>query len=414
MKNITIIGAGIIGLSSAYYLIKKGHSVRIIDRRDGTDNCSFGNAGLIVPSHFVPLAAPGMISKGIRWMFNPESPFFIKPRFDPKLIRWAWLFYRHANKQHVQRSLQCLKEYNLLSKSLYQQLFFSDDFDFDLHQKGLLILCKTMKGADDEILVGKMANENGIEARWYDRGDLCELEPQVNMDVKGGLYFPGDAHLTPNELMSKLKDYLEMKGVNFLWNQEVLDLEIQGDRVSYLICKEQKHEVEDLLCAGGAWSAKLMEKLRIRMPLQGGKGYSFEMKKPSGIQIPTVLSEAKVAVTPMNGFTRFAGTMEIDGLNNKTNKKRVLGIQKAVSSYYPDIKPEKESLSPVWNGLRPCSPDGLPYLGRTDKYKNLVIATGHAMMGLSMGPATGLMVSQLLEGKEPAIDISLLHPQRFD
>ena len=414
MKNITIIGAGIIGLSSAYYLIKKGHSVRIIDKGDGTDNCSYGNAGLISPSHFIPLSAPGMISKGIRWMFNPESPFFIKPRFDLKLIRWTWLFYRHANKQHVQRSMQCLKEYNLLSKSLYQQLFFSDDFDFDLHQKGLLILCKTMKGADDEILVGKMANENGIEARWYDRDDLSQLEPQVNMDVKGGLYFPGDAHLTANELMSKLKDFLEIQGVNFLWNQEVLDLEIHGDRISHLICKEQRIEVEDLLCAGGAWSAKLMEKLRIRMPLQGGKGYSFEMKKASGIQIPTVLSEAKVAVTPMKGFTRFAGTMEIDGLNNKTNKKRVLGIQKAVSSYYPDIKPEKESLSPVWNGLRPCSPDGLPYLGRTEKYKNMVIATGHAMMGLSMGPATGLMVSQLLEEKKPAIDISLLHPQRFD
>ena len=412
-KNITIIGAGIAGLCSAYFLIKGGHSVRIIDRGDGTDNCSFGNAGLIVPSHFVPLASPGMISQGLKWMLNPKSPFFIKPRFDWKLIRWAWLFYRHANESHVQKSIQTLKEYNLLSKKLYYNFFLSDDFDFTLEQKGLLMLCKTSKGADKEKRFGELANKNGIKAQWYDTAKLYKLEPEIKLDVKGGLYFPGDAHLTPNEFMLKLKKYLELKGVEFFWNQEVLDFDVQGNRISHVICKEKKIEVDEILCTGGAWSENILAKLKIRLPLQGGKGYSFEMRKSTKIQIPSVLSEAKVAVTPMNGFTRFAGTMEINSLNRKINKKRVQVIQKAVPRYYPEINPMEESLSPVWNGLRPCSPDGLPYLGRTDNYNNLIIATGHAMMGLSMGPATGLLVSQLFANEKTEIDINLLHPQRF-
>lgn len=412
-QQITIVGAGIIGLCSAYYLHKKGYDVQIIDKGDLSDNCSYGNAGMIVPSHFVPLAAPGMIGKGLRWMFNSESPFYIKPRLDKRLMRWGWLFYRHATPEHVQRSIPLLKNYNSLSKNLFREIYESKDFDFSFEQKGLLMLCRTEKGAEEEQELAELAEQHGVSAKWYAKEDLKNLEPNIQLDVVGGLHFPGDAHVVPQQFMQGIKRYLKKVGVLFWDKEEVLDFEIQKGKITSIITNKTKRSVEQLLIAGGAWSAQLLENLKIKLPLQGGKGYSFEIELPNSIQIPSILSEAKVAVTPMANKVRFAGTMEINGVNLDVNTKRVQGIQKAIAAYYPTIKPQETTRTPTWRGLRPCSPDGLPYLGKVKDFENLTVATGHAMMGLSMGPATGLLVSELIEEATTQIDISLLQPQRF-
>ena len=176
-ERVTIVGGGVIGLCSAYYALKRGFAVTVIEREaaDG-DNCSLGNAGMIVPSHFIPLAAPGMMSKGLRWMLNPESPFFVRPRLDPALARWGWLFYRHSTERHAAASRELLKDLNLESRRLFAEL--SSDEDFGLTRRGLLMLCKTDKGLHEEAEVAEIARRIGLKAEVLDAAATAALDPR--------------------------------------------------------------------------------------------------------------------------------------------------------------------------------------------------------------------------------------------
>jgi D-amino-acid dehydrogenase len=410
-KHVTIIGAGIIGLCSAYYLRKNGHQVTVIDRADAIENASHGNAGMIVPSHFVPLAAPGIFSQGLKWMLDPESPFYVKPRLDMKLMRWAYTMWKHANHKHVSASAPLLRDFNVLSKKLFEEMHSSGDFDFHFEKKGLLMLCKTEASADEEKKVGELARSYGIEADWLDKSGVQKREPNTDVDAIGGLYFPGDAHLTPQEFMSSLIKFLKESGVEFIAD-EAKGLKSSGNKTIEVVGKTNAYKVDELVIATGAWSAFLLRDLNVNILLQGGKGYSFELSEQTGIQIPTILTEAKVAVTPMNGFTRFAGTMEINGTNMDIHQRRVDGIVKSITKYYPELKP-KQTMGEVWRGLRPCSPDGLPYLGRLENKSNVTVATGHAMMGMSLGPATGKIVSDIIDSQKSEFDIAALNVHRF-
>src|SRR6478736_10769 len=218
MSKIGIIGGGIIGLSSAYYLNKAGHKVTIIDQGDLKDGCSFGNAGMIVPSHFIPLATPGMISKGIKWMFSSTSPFYVHPRLSGDLIKWGYQFYKHSTKDHVERSIPTLKEISLLSKAMYQGLTKELPFDFGYQERGLMMLYQNAETEKEESETAHLANKIGIEAHVLNEKEVQKLEPDVKVKVRGGVYFPGDAHLTPQLLVTQLIAYLKAKGVQFKTN----------------------------------------------------------------------------------------------------------------------------------------------------------------------------------------------------
>jgi D-amino-acid dehydrogenase len=424
-EHITIIGSGIIGLFSAYYLNKEGHDVTIIERTNGDDGCSMGNAGMIVPSHFIPLAVPGMIEKGIRWMFNSESPFYVKPRLNLDLLSWGLKFYQAANNKQVERAMPALRDISLMSKSLYQELAQNPNFDFAFEEKGLMMLCKTEHTFEEEIAVAKQANELGLQTKILNISALHKLEPEIKPDVAGAIFYEGDAHLYPNQLIRNLKNYLENQGVSFLYNTEVAGFEFEKDKIKSIKIKQTEGEItqnssiktKQLIIATGSWSPILADLLKIGWPLQAGKGYSITKEQNEGkkLNIPSILLEARVAITPMSdSLIRFGGTMEIGGLNDKINMNRVNGIIKAVPNYFPDYQiatPQKEQ---VWFGLRPCSPDGLPYIGRTQKYKNLIIASGHAMMGLSLAPATGKLVQQIIDNQATTVDIGLYKPERYD
>ena len=423
--GITIIGSGVIGLFSAYYLSKQGYEVTIIERSNGDDGCSMGNAGMIVPSHFIPLAVPGMIEKGIKWMFNSESPFYVKPRLNLDLLSWGLKFYKAANKKQVERAMPALRDISLLSKALYQDLAKTPDLDFAFEEKGLMMLCKTEHSFEEEIEVAHQANELGLKTKILSTNELHDLEPEVKPDVAGAIFYEGDAHLYPNQLVKNLKKHLENKGVKFLYNTEVTGFEFEKSQIKRIEVKQSIDEaiqhstfnIQHLVIATGSWSPLLSEMLNIGLPMQAGKGYSvtYEQNEGKKLNIPSILLEARVAITPMSdNLIRFGGTMEIGGLNDKINMNRVRGIIKAVPNYFPDYQidiPQKEQ---VWYGLRPCSPDGLPYIGRTNKYKNLVIASGHAMMGLSLAPATGKLVQEIIDNQKNSIEIDLYKPERYD
>ncbi|MGB5228073.1 MAG: FAD-dependent oxidoreductase [Eudoraea sp.] len=412
-RCIIIIGGGIAGLSSAYYLNKAGHQVTVIDKSDLTAGASFVNAGYITPSHIIPLASPGMIVKGIKWMFNSASPFYMKPRWDPDFFRWSWYFHKSSTPAKVAKAIPVIKDINILSRGLFEDIYASDDLgEFQLERKGLLMLYKTDKAGEDELDVAEKASFLGLEVKNLDLAQLKKLEPNVKLDVKGAIHYECDGHTTPTEFMPKMVKYLREAGVDLKTNEEVQEISTSGSKITEIRTSKASYNADEVVLAAGSWSGKISKQMKIKLPLQAGKGYSINVKKTTGISIPAVLMEAKTAVTPMQGFTRFAGTMEFSGINDTIRKERVEAIARAAKSYYPEIEISREDKANAKSGLRPVSPDGLPYIGRSKFYNNLIYATGHAMMGWSLGPATGKLVSEIIDNKNPAMDIKPFDPDR--
>jgi D-amino-acid dehydrogenase len=413
--NIGIIGGGIIGLSSAYYLNKAGHQVTIIDQTDLKDGCSHGNAGMIVPSHFIPLATPGMISKGIKWMFSSTSPFYVRPRLSGDLIKWGYQFYKHSTKQHVAHSIPALKEISLLSKAMYQQMARDLSFDFGYSERGLMMLYQNAETEKEEAETAHLANKIGIEAHVLSEAEVQQLEPEVKVKVRGGVYFPGDAHLTPQLLVKQLIAYLKEKGVDFKTNTYVTDLITERGSIKVLKTNGGDLSFDEVIIATGSWSGEVAAKLGITVPMQAGKGYSFTLQNMvRNVQIPSIFLEARVAITPMGNALRFGGTMEITGVDHGINMNRVKGIVNSIPHYYPEMKVAMPEEKEIWHGLRPCSPDGLPYIGKSRRIKNLTFATGHSMMGLSLGPGTGKLISEIIDHEKPSMPIAAFDPERFD
>jgi D-amino-acid dehydrogenase len=411
-KHVVIVGAGVIGLCSAYYAAQRGLRVTVIDRNPRErDGCSFGNAGMVVPSHFVPLAAPGMVALGLRWMWNPESPFYIRPRLSWDLATWAWQFWRASTAAHVSRSAPLIRDLSFASRACFEEL---SSLDFGLEKRGLLMLCRSEHGWEEEAKTAEMARQLGVPAEVLDAKQTAQLEPDIAMNIAGSVFFPKDCHLNPGRFMAELQLELGRRGVAFLWETEVTGWRHEASHLSAVHTTGGDVEADEFVVCGGSWSPEMTEGLRLRLPMQAGKGYSLTLPNPR-IRPRTcaILTEARVAVTPMNGSLRFGGTMELAGLNEEINSRRVAGIIRAVPDYYPAYSAaDFEGIKP-WRGLRPCSPDGLPYLGRTAAYDNLVVATGHAMMGLSLGPITGRIVAALLAGESSGFDLRMLSPDRY-
>ena len=408
-KHVLIIGGGVIGLSTAYYAAKRGLSVSVVDRGGG---CSFGNAGMIVPSHFTPLAAPGMVAMGLKWMWNPESPFYIKPRLNWELAAWAWKFMRASTKEHVARCAPVIRDLSFASRALFEEL--AQTLDFGLVKRGLLMLCKTQHALDDEARTAVAANALGVPAEVLDAKATAAIDPAVTMDIAGSVYFPKDCHLSPERFMAALRGELERMGVTFHNDTTVKGWRTEGRRVLAVETSRGEMEADEFALCGGAWSPEILRGLRVQLPMQAGKGYSLTLAKPRELpQLCAIFTEARVAVTPMNGALRFGGTMEIAGLDETINARRVAGIVKSVSRYYPQFSPEDFADLKPWTGLRPCSPDGMPYIGRIRAYDNLSTATGHAMMGLSLAPITGKLMADVFTHELPAINLALLDPERY-
>lgn len=411
-KSVIVIGGGIIGLCSAYYLQKEGHQVTIIDQSNMDVGASYVNAGFVSPSHIIPLSAPGVMKKGLKWMFNPASPLYIKPRLDPDFLKWTYAFNKSCTADHVKKAIPSIKDLTLLSQELYNDIKANEHFTFQYKKEGLLMLCQTQKALEEEMENAEMAINEGLDVQEVTLEDLKQLEPNVNLNVIGGTYYRSDSHSTPSEFMTEMKTYLKSKGVVFHPNEKVEDLELKDRKITALITKNQKLKADEFVLAAGSWSALLSKKVGIHLLLQAGKGYRINTIKPTGIKLPAILIESKVAVTPMNGFTRFAGTMEIGGINDKINKTRVNAIANAVTKYYPEIALSEIEKDDVASGLRPVSPDGLAYIGRSSKCSNLTIATGHAMLGWSMGTGTGKLVSELISEKSPSLNLDMFNPDR--
>lgn len=411
-KSVIVIGGGIIGLCSAYYLQKEGHQITVVDQSNLDTGASYVNAGFLSPGHIIPLSAPGVMKQGLKWMFNASSPLYIKPRLDLDFLKWTWAFNKSCNAKHVQNSAPVIRDISVLSQELYDDIKKSENFTFHYDRKGLLMLCQTEKMFEEELKMATLAQDLGLEVSIVNEVEIKELEPNVEINALGAVYYKCDHHTTPQEFMKEIKLHLRQVGVKFCANEKVEDIEVKNAKISAIKTDKQKLYADEFVLSAGSWSGILSKKLGLKLLLQAGKGYRINTEKPTGITIPAILAESKAAVTPMNGFTRFAGTMEIAGINHTINKIRVEAIANAATRYYPDIVLTKDEKEHAACGLRPVSPDGLPYIGKSKKCENLTIATGHAMMGWSMATATGRLVSEIITEQKPSLDLNPFHPDR--
>lgn len=415
MGKVIVAGGGVIGLCTAYYLHKAGHSVCVLDRGDMQSGTSFGNAGYISPSHFIPLASPGIIAKGLQWMLSSSSPFYIKPRLDMDLIRWGLTFWKKSGKSTMERNIPHMNEILQLSRTLTSSIKNELGNTFRMAEDGCLMLYKQASTEKHELEMADDAAKLGIETRIFDAAGIQALEPDVEVNVRGGVLYPIDAHLHPGDLMQTLKNYLQHAGVEFSLNTTITGFEKQGRTVTGIITDKGKFEGDEVVLATGSWLNLTTRDLGIELIMQAGKGYSMTFEQVErNLHYPSILVDDRVAMTPMGNDLRMGGTMEISGMDSPLLIKRAQAIFKAAKSYFPNLPVAFPEQDKIWFGWRPLSPDGLPYIGRHSRYDNLIIAGGHAMLGISMAAATGKLVEEIAGGLETSMDISAFAVERFD
>ena len=411
-SNILIVGGGVIGVSAAYVLAKAGVDVTLLEKGEISSGCSYGNAGYIVPCHSNPIPAPGVLTQGLKWLLNPESPFYVKPSLSPDLLRWLWHFQKHCNADAYWRAIELLRDMQRASLALFREWIAVEGIEAHFRENGGFTIYKDARAFDAVCKEAEELHSYDIHFDILDTKSLQALEPLIRDEVVGGIGCDTDAYIDPALFVRALADKAQKHGARILSNTSVLGFEKNGDEIKRIKTTQGDIEAEQILLAAGAWSTPIAKELGVDILMQPAKGYSITLKNPSALPGRYLfLGKSKVAVTPMGSSLRYAGTLELAGYDLSINQRRLSALRKAGESYLHKIDGEEEP--EVWAGWRPVSPDGLPYIGRSSHVRNLVIATGHAMLGISLGPLTGQLAAELLQEQNPLFDLTPLKPERF-
>lgn len=411
-SEVLVIGGGVIGVCAAHYLAERGRQVTLVEQGDIASGCSYGNAGLVVPSHSLPLAAPGALASGLKWLLDSESPFYIKPRLDPDLVAWLLRFTAAARPGPMRRAIPVLRDLSMASRALFDELAARGGFDFDYQPKGALLVFNSRRGYEGGKEEAHLLQEYGLAAQVLEAAQAHTMEPALHPEVVGAVYFSSDARLNPALFVRGLAGLARKKGACLRTSTEVLGFEIAGRKITTVKTTRGDFQPEQVILAAGSWSPRVARDLHLNLPIQPAKGYSLTVRRPATCPTyPLLLGEARAAITPMRETLRFGGTLELAGLDFAINERRLNAILRAARRYLVDMG-ELETVE-IWRGLRPCTPDGLPIIGRPPAFDNLIVAAGHAMLGMSLGPITGKLVAQIVCGEPPAVDLRALRPERF-
>ena len=415
--DITIIGGGIVGLSCAKTLADAGARVAVVDRGRYTESASTGNAGMIVPSHIVPLSAPGVIAKGMKWLMNPESPLYIKPSTDTAFVKWLWAFQKHCTQAHVDHGVPVLRDSILASLSLLDAWCALPGFEgAGLAHTGLLMLHHGEKARQENLELADVAEAAGLDIERLDRDATLEKEPALKTDISGSVYFRQDARVDPEGLLRAMEAHVNELGVSIV-EGAVSKLQKKGSSVVGVQVGDRILESDQLVIAAGSWTPQLTKGLGTKLLLQPAKGYSVTIPSAehggvdTGMHMPCLVTDEKISITPMPGGIRFSGTLGLQGYDLSVDERRAAPIRRHAARYCG-----AEHVAPLatWAGLRPASPDGLPYAGRLPSMDNVWVASGHGMLGVTMGPITGRLIADQIGGNEPTIDPSPFRVDRFD
>lgn len=412
--DILIIGGGAIGLSAAYYLLKSRRGVTVLDKAAIGQGSSAGNAGHIVPSHIVPLAAPGVIPTAIKWMLDPpRSPFGLKISLSPTYLGWLVRFVAACNEANVARAIPPFKWLGLLSAKNFAEMIAKENFDCAYQESGLLFLYKTEEAFAGGRHEAELLHQHDMPAQILDGTALREREPAALDEVIGAVDFTDDSSLHPGEFLRLLKERVREMGADLRENTPVTRIIADGGKITRILTPDEEFEPTLAVLAAGAWSPQLGHSLRLNLPIQPARGYSLTM--PATRTMPRgalLLGERKVAVTPMGNKLRFTGRLEIGEMSTEPNMRWIANIEKAVREYI-QVDENDILIEETWAGLRPTTPDGMPIIGFSPRHENLLLATGHAMLGLSLGPGTGQVVAELANGIQPEFDLRAFAPERF-
>lgn len=410
--DVLILGGGVIGLACAHYLLQAGRSVRVLERGRVGGATSHGNCGTITPSHAPPLAAPGMIAKGMKWMLRPDAPLYIKPRIDFALAAWLLRFAGRCNPQDWHRAAIAKGQLLRASRDLLESLIREHRLDCEFEASGLRYIYRNEQAfaRDRAELAGLL--EFGIQSQVLDGGALAADEPSLLPGMAGAIHFPGDAHFRPDRFTSELARLVREQGGVIEENLEVTGLAMERGRIQSVATSAGARRGRDVLVALGPWSAEIVAKLGLRLPVQPGKGYSITYSRPAlPPKIPLVLREKSVCVTAWNSGFRLGSTMEFSGYDASLNRIRLDALERAAREYLREpTGPEKRE---EWCGWRPMTYDDIPILGAAPRLQNLWLAVGHGMMGMGMSAITGKLISELITGREPSLDPRPYSAKRF-
>ncbi len=414
MGKTVIIGAGIIGLATAYELAKRGEEVLIIERSAPGSGSSSGNAGWIVPGDSNPLPKPGLTASSLRSMSKRDSPLYIKPRPSPSMLHWLWQFWRNCNQDAYLRGLNALAGLNQSTMALYDE-WAQEGVEFEMHCQGLLLA--GLKSATVEQFI---ANDAPLyEALGYQTPSLLtgdevrQIEPEMSDEVIAGAMLEDERHVRPETLIDGLVQKLAEMNVEILSGVRVTGATVQRTTVTALLTKGGRFEADNYVLAAGAWSGDLSKKIGLSIPIQAGKGYSLTISKPDvTLNYPVLMLDGSAALTPFDGALRVAGTMELSGLNHNLDSVRLRAMWKSAERYLGRI-PQGDGKPRAWVGMRPLTWDGLPVIGRMPRGDNLYAATGHQMLGLTLAPSTARALAGLICDGKSTIDIRWFDPARF-
>lgn len=418
---MVVIGGGVIGAACAHYLNQSGWKVTVVEQKQFGSGAAHGNCGYVCPSHILPLPGPGVIRKTLKAMFSPDSPFSIKPRFDLSLWSFLFQFARHCNQTDMLAAGVTLQKMLNSSQALYEELFSTEPLEAEWQKSGILYPFLHQAGMEHFAENNQLLHEHfGHSADRYDGDEVTKLEPALKSGMAGGWYFPGDAHLRPDKLMSSWKALLEARGVTILEWHEFQGFSTEGihgattkaRRSSFAKTSKGDVEADAFVVATGAWTPLLNRHLGCHVPIQPGKGYSLTMARPGRCpRIPLIFEEHRVAVTPWPSGYRLGSIMEFAGYDESLHPKRIEMLRAGASHYLHE--PTAEPVVEQWYGWRPMTPDSLPIIDRSPVLENVFIAAGHNMIGVSMATATGKLIAELLNGSPTHIPIGPMSIKRF-
>ena len=410
--DVCIIGGGIIGLCSAYYLNKEGFSVSIIDKGPKEQASSHANCGLVSTSHILPLNDVSLIVKSLKWLFKKDAPFYIQPRLDTKLWSWLIRFMQQAGKKHILHNLESRHLLLKHSTDLYVEMIKAEAYECDWQRDGFLFLFKSEKEFEHFKEENEVLSRYGYGAQPYVGKELFDLEPAVHEKIYGGWLQKADNWLKPDVLVKGIKATLQEQGVSIFENTEIVQFNVNGKIKSITSKDGNTFEADSFVLASGAWTPLFKKWTQLNIPIVPAKGYSITMKSPELMpKIPINMTERKVVATPFGNSYRLGSTLEFVGYNESINRSRLEALKNGAAEYLKD--PYTDEVYEEWYGWRPMTPDGVPIIDRSPVHKNLWLACGHNMLGISMATSSGKLVSELIAGKETHIDAKRYAFDRF-
>lgn len=413
--RVVIVGGGVIGVCCAYFLAKRGARVTVLERDQIGKGASYGNAGSIAPGH-APINKPGRVKQALKSLFDPLSPLYVAPRLDPELAKWLWTFSRTCTEAHLESSMRAMAPLGHATRQLFDDLMEEEKLDCCFHRDGYYEIYLTERGLESARREAGLIARYGFHPEVLSGDALREREPAMNDRIVGGVFYPEAATVNPYRFVLELAKRAECWGVTFRTGTGVVNVRSAGDRVSGVETQAgERVEADSVILAAGAYGNPLFRKLGLRFPLQAAKGYHRDCASTAGkapvLTHACVLGENMVFCTPMNGFVRYAGTLEFSGVNHDIRRPRLEQLTNASRRYLNGI--EDVAFQSEWCGLRPCLPDGLPAVGPFSGLQGLFVATGHAMLGLTLGPITGKLMAECVLDGAPGLNIDALRPERF-